>query len=100
MSTRSVKAMLSTMKLTDEAVGVVVANNGQGIITIDNFAQLNKKYVKGLFPVLQRSRGTTGGRGGVQSWGCSVSNDRSEPKRYDILYQTFQKIGHMHVCRC
>ena len=58
-ATRSVKAMLSIMKLTDESVGVVVANNGQGIITIDDFAQLNEKSVKGLFWVLLRPRGTT-----------------------------------------
>ena len=48
MTTRSVKAMVSRMKLTDEAVGVVVANNSQGIITIDNFAQLNEKSTEGL----------------------------------------------------
>ena len=33
--------MLSIMKLTDEFVGVVVAKNGQGLITIDYFSQLN-----------------------------------------------------------
>ena len=44
--------MLSIMKLTDETVGVVVANDGQGIIIIDDFSQLNEKSVEGLFWVL------------------------------------------------
>ena len=52
METRAEKAMLSRMNLTDEAVGVVVANDGQGIIKIDDFAQLNEKSVEGLFRVL------------------------------------------------
>ena len=29
------------MKLTDAAIGVVVENYGQGLITIDNFSHLN-----------------------------------------------------------
>ena len=45
-------AMLSIMKLTDEALGVVVAKDGQGIIIIDDFSQLNEKSVEGLFWVL------------------------------------------------
>ena len=53
--------MLSRMKLTDEAIGVVVANNGQELITIDYFAQLNNKSVEGLCCVLRRPRWTTGG---------------------------------------
>ena len=53
--------MLSWMKLEDEAVGVVVANDYQGIIMIDNFAQLNDKSVEGLYQVLQSPRSTTGG---------------------------------------
>ena len=44
--------MLSRMRLIDEAVGVVVAKYGQGLITIDDFTQLNEKYVEGLFQVL------------------------------------------------
>ena len=43
MATRGAKAMLSIMKLTDEAVGVVDAKYGQGVITIGDFAQLNEK---------------------------------------------------------
>ena len=61
MANRSVKAMLSRMKLTDEAVGVAVVNNGQGIITIDGFAQLKEKYVEGLWQVLRRPGVNTGG---------------------------------------
>ena len=45
MTTRSVKAMLSRMRLTDEDVGVVVANDGHGLIMIDDFSQLNGKCV-------------------------------------------------------
>ena len=51
--------------VTDEAVGVLVAKNVQGIITIDYFAQLNYKSVEGLLLVLRRPGGTT--EGGVQS---------------------------------
>ena len=29
------------MNITDEAVGVFIANNGQGVIKIDGFAHLN-----------------------------------------------------------
>ena len=59
MSTRSAKAMLSIMKLADEAVGIVVANDGQGPITIDDFDQLNEKSVEGLCCLLKIPRGTT-----------------------------------------
>ena len=37
MVSRSTKAMLACMKVIDEAVGVVFDNDGQGLITIDNF---------------------------------------------------------------
>ena len=60
MATRGAKVMLSGMMLKYESVGVVVANDVQGIITIDNFAQLNMKSVEGLCQVLQRPGGTTG----------------------------------------
>ena len=53
------------MKLTEEAVGVVVDKNGQGIVTNDDFTQLNEKSVEGIFRVLRRPGGTT--EGGVQS---------------------------------
>ena len=48
MTTRSVKAMLSRMRLTDEDVGVVVANDGQELITIDDIYQFNEKSLEGL----------------------------------------------------
>ena len=60
MTTRSAKAMLSRMKLTYEAVGVFITNDGQGLITIDDLVQLNEKYVEGLCRVLLRHGGTTG----------------------------------------
>ena len=37
MATRITNAMLSRMKLKDEAIGVIVDNDGQGLIMIDNF---------------------------------------------------------------
>ena len=72
MNNRSAKGVLSRSKLMDEAIGVVVANYGKGIITINYFDQLNEKYVEGLCRVLRRPGGTTGG--GLQYWGCSVNN--------------------------
>ena len=53
MSTINAKTMLAQMKLTDEAVGAIVANDGQGLIKI-----LNEKSVEGLCKVLQKSGGT------------------------------------------
>ena len=53
--------MLSRMNLTDEAVEVVVASNGQGLIAIDYFAQLNYKSVEGICWVLRRPGGFSGG---------------------------------------
>ena len=44
MATRGAKSVLSRMKLTYEAVGVVVTNHGQGLIKIDDLSQLNEKY--------------------------------------------------------
>ena len=52
MTTRSDKAMLSQMNLTDESVGVIVSNDGQGLIMVDDFAQLNEKSLEGLCRVL------------------------------------------------
>ena len=37
MTTRESNAMLSRMKLIDEAVAVVVANDEQGLIKMDGF---------------------------------------------------------------
>ena len=44
--------MLSRTSLMDEAFGAVVDNYGKGLITIDDFAQLNEKSVEGLCQVL------------------------------------------------
>ena len=52
MATRSTKAILSKMNLKDEVFGVVVARNGQGLINIDDFTQLNDKSVEGICRVL------------------------------------------------
>ena len=46
------------MNLIDEAVSVVVTNNGQELITIDDISQLNEKTVEGLCWVLRRTGGT------------------------------------------
>ena len=59
MATRGTKAILLILKLKDEAVGVVVANNGQGLITIDDFAQLYEKSVEGLCRVIRITGGKT-----------------------------------------
>ena len=40
------------MNLKDEVFGVFVANNGQGLIDIDDFTQLNDKSVESLCRVL------------------------------------------------
>ena len=65
MAARGAKAMISIIKLKEEGVGVVVAIDGQGLITIDDFAQLNQKYVEGIYQVLKIPGWTTGG--GIQS---------------------------------
>ena len=48
------------MNLIDEAVGDIVSNYSQDIISIDGFAQFNDKYVEGLCWVLQSPRGNIG----------------------------------------
>ena len=60
MVTRGAKAVLSRMNLKYEAVGVVVANNCQGIIKIDDFAQLNEKSVESIYQVIRRTGDNTG----------------------------------------
>ena len=52
--------MLSIMKLTDEAVAVFISNDGQEIIIMDDFSQLNEKSVKGICRVLRNPGGNTG----------------------------------------
>ena len=46
------KTMLSRMKLTDESVWVIIAKKSQGLIMIDDLAQLNEKSVENLYRVL------------------------------------------------
>ena len=60
METRSAKTMLDQINLTDESVGVIFANDGQRLIKIDYFDQLNGKSVKSLCQVLIRPGRTTG----------------------------------------
>ena len=55
------KTMPDQMRLTDKSVNVLVANDGQGLILIGDFPQLNDKSMYGLFWVLQMTGGTTGG---------------------------------------
>ena len=82
MTTRSARAMLYRKKLTDEAIGVIIANDYQGIIKIDNFAQLNEKYVEGLcwFPQIP-----TGIAGGVSNPGVAVS-EMAEVNLQGMIY--------------
>ena len=82
------------MNLIDKAVGVVVTNNGQGIITIDDFAQLNEKSVEGIFWVLISSGGTTGE---VSNSRVAVS-DMAEAYLQSMIYyiKHFKRIG----CTC
>ena len=86
--------MLSIMKLANESVGVVIANDGQGIVTIDDFAQLDKESVEGLYRVLQRPGGTAGG---VSNTGVAVLA-MAEANLQGIIYyiKKFKRIG----CTC
>lgn len=63
------RQMLVRMGLTNEAAAVVVDAGGQGLISIDDFAQLNEKSVKGLCRSLRRPGGQTNG---VVNHGVSV----------------------------
>ena len=83
--------MLARTNLTYEAVGAVVANDGQGIIMIDVFAQSNEKSAEGLFRVL-RSPGET--KIVVSNPGVSVS-EIAETNLQGMIYyiKTFKKIG-------
>ena len=61
MATRNANTVLAWIKLTDEAVGAIVSNDGQGLIMIDGFSQFHEKSAEGLCQVLQRP-GVTAGR--------------------------------------
>ena len=92
MATIGVKLMLSWMKLTDKAASFVVANDGQGVITIKDFAQLNDKAVESLCRVLWRPGGTT--------WGVSNPSvavlAMAEANLQGMIYfiKNFKIIGH------
>ena len=82
------------MNLTYEAVGVAVANNGQGLITIDYFAHLTEKSVEGIFRFLRRPGGTIVG---VSNHGVSVSVMAEANLEGMISYNKhFKRIG----CTC
>ena len=83
--------MLSRMNLTNEAVAVVVSNDGQGIIAIDDFSQLNEKSVEHLCRVLRRPGGNAGG---VSNPGVAVSAI-SEANLQGMIYyiKHFKRIG-------
>ena len=85
------KAMLSQTNMTDEAVSVVVANDGQGIIMIDNFAQLNENCLDGLYRILPRHVGTTGR---VSNPGVVIS-EMAEANLQGMIYyiKHFKKTG-------
>ena len=63
------RQMLVRMGLTAEAAAVVVDAGGQGLVSIDDFAQLNEKSVQGLCQRLRRPGGQTNG---VVNHGVSV----------------------------
>ena len=82
--------MLPQMKLTNKDVGVVIAKDGQGLITIDDFTQLNEKYVEGLWKVLRRPGGTTGW---VTDPGVAVSTmAEADLKRMIYYIKHFKRI--------
>ena len=83
--------MLSRMKLTYEAVGVIFANDGQGLITIDDFTQLNKKSVEGICRVLRRPGGTTGGVSNPEVSVSAMDEANLQGMIYYIKY--FKSIG-------
>ena len=70
------------MNLTYESVGVIVANDDLGIITIDNFAHLNEKYVDDICRILLRPGEITGG---VSNPGFAVS-EMAEANLQEMIY--------------
>ena len=94
ITTRSAKAMLSWMKLIDKAFGVIISNDGQGIITIDDFTQLNEKSVESLCQVLRRPGGTTGGVTNTRVAVSAIDEANLQVMIYYIKH--FKRIG----CTC
>ena len=81
------------MKLTYEYVAVVIANDGQGLITINYLSQLNEKSMEGICQLLRRPGGTTGifsNHGVVVS---AMDKDNLQGMIYYIKH--FKRIGHM-----
>ena len=83
--------MLSRMKLTDETVCVVVANYGQGLITIDDFAQLNENSLEGLCRVLRRPGGPIGGVSNPEVAVSEMAEENLQGMNYYIKH--FKRIG-------
>ena len=79
------------MNLTDEAVGVIFDNDGQGIITIDDFSQLNEKYVEGLCRVLRRPGGPIGGVSNPEVAVSEMAEENLQGMNYYIKH--FKRIG-------
>ena len=92
MSTRVAKAMLSRMNLTYEAIGVVVTNKNQGLITIDDSAQLNEKSLEGRCGVPRRPGETKWG-GSNPGVAVSAMSD-ANLKRMIYYIKIFKRIGH------
>ena len=74
--------MLSILKTTEKYVAVVVAKDGQGLITIDDFSQLNDKSVESLCQLLRSPGRNTGG---VSNHGVVVSV-MAEAKLKGMIY--------------
>ena len=66
-------------------------NSGQGIITIDDFVQLNEKSVEGLCQVLQRPGGTTGGVS--NPWVAVLAMDKANLQGMIYYIKFFKIIG-------
>ena len=92
MATRNMMTVLAQMNLIYESVGVIIANDGQGIITIDDIAQLNEKYVEVIYQVLRRDGGT---EGGMSNPGVAESAMDEANLQVMIYYiNKFKRIGH------
>ena len=92
MVNRYSNTMISRLKPTGQADGVVVANDGQGLITIDDSSQLNDKYVEGLCRDLPTPGGNTRG---VLNYGVVVSEMTKANQQGMIYYiKYFKSIEH------
>ena len=91
MATNYVKTMLAQMNLTYDAVGVIVANACQWLISNDYFAQWNEKAVEGLYQVLIRLGMTSGGVSNPEV----VVSEMAEANLHGMIYyiELFKSIG-------